>query len=963
MPRRARHFVRSAAFFVLAAAVQTAAAESLTWTGAFGSDWSDGRNWNPAGPPGSANPVIIGGSVNLSNAGFTNDLSLGGTLRIYGTDGAGLSVDGAADVAGEVELMSDSGNSAYISVNNALTLSGGQLVIDAATNPLAGASPYTVYAEGGLFNNGTVLINSTASFVSNYNTSFVNNGQWLLNSYSGQNVDATISGGSFVQNSGTLAIGNSAALTISGRTFYYNGGSIQNTVLDNPDGSVPTYAGTINIVNGGLSCGVSDGNYANFNVNGSFSLLTDLPAHTNVATVISAASGPTNFSVPSNFTNNGYMQFTLLDSISGNVVAGSGLSGDVFTNRGQVYATKPNGTGGLVFYGALVNYGIVVADANVDFQNNVANEGTFDLYRGSRITMENARFNQDAGSLGLYGDTSFTITAGGFNYNGGVVNLTLNLYDSFVSFLVPDSHGLAVNAYGNLTLNSNIPINTSVFAVANMQQPSQSFSMTGETTNYGTIVLSSDDNQVSDIIVNTGPHGSQTFYNSGTLKFEHNGGTGYSVVYGTLVNNGLVHADTNIYLRNTFNENQFSIRGGVTVTLTNYAFTQDAGYLGDGGAAQVNIIGGGFNYNGGIVYATVNLYSSYLTTATTNGQGTAFNIYPGGAIYGDLAPNTVVAVVANSDAGANNLNVENNATNHGTILFNGLGGNGANLVIGNSSGTYHNAGTLNFNPDSITQSSVYGRLDNLYGGTIHINGHTVLNGGVTNYGSMTIANGATAELANNQILYQYGTLEIDGTLSLDDGAQVVPFGAYTLNVGGSYNYPGVLETDAGALVQVQGAAQRYPCADSRSAEKSSLLERGTSFRPARETSSPPAQATLSPPAQAISCPAVLATSSPTTEVNSFRRMAAASFPAARATSSPARAAPSSPPTAAILSPAAQATSATPRFSRPFTPQSFPPPPTQSSPKPAGPFPSVPATSSRTMSSKSTPAHFSRATAT
>ena len=324
--------------------------------------------------------------------------------------------------------------------------------------------------------------------------------------------------------------------------------------------------------------------------------------------------------------------------------------------------------------------------------------------------------------------------------------------------------------------------------------------MPADATNYGTIVCRADRGLPAYLQAGDGTN---NFTNNGTFSAENDGSGATFTLVGTFVNNGVANFDTNSELAgNTSNENQFNIASGVTVRMDGPRFNQDVGTLGNDGSSSIELHGGGFNYNGGVVRGTVYLYNAYLSTGVSNVQGTVFNAYNQITLNGNLAPGAILNVIAPSPNGANYLYVQDGATNHGLIKLINTSGYGIDMHIGDDTGTFHNAGTLNFSPDHSSSNSVYGNLVNT--GGIYVNGYTLFNGSITNNGSLYVNFGATAELKDNQTLYQNGTLEIDGTLCLDAGAQIIPAGAYTFKVGGKFSYPSSLNVGSGADVEVQG---------------------------------------------------------------------------------------------------------------------------------------------------------------
>ena len=213
---------------------------------------------------------------------------------------------------------------------------------------------------------------------------------------------------------------------------------------------------------------------------------------------------------------------------------------------------------------------------------------------------------------------------------------------------------------------------------------------------------------------------------------------------------------------------------GVNLNIGNARFNQDGGYLGTNGNNHIRVYNGGFNLNGGRVYGTVDLTNSYFSTSVSNANGLVFNVLSGGSgtLYGNLSSGAEVYVYADAAGGSNFLYLDNNAVNNGFMKFIASGGYGININVGNNTGTLNNAGIINFHPDSTTFNSLYGSLQNT--GSVFVNGYTIFNGNVNNNGFFAINKGGIAEIGTNSTFYQNGTLQIDGTLSLDQGGKNRP---------------------------------------------------------------------------------------------------------------------------------------------------------------------------------------------
>ena len=443
----------SCALAISAAASRFASAVD-TWTGAVSNDWGDGRNWSDGVQPDYYADAYVGGSPTCSGPfGFgaaMANLTLAGTLNLYATPQGyvTLSVANNITLSGSIQLEQSYGERAGVGAGGAINIqSGGNL--SAISAPDSTASDFSDL--GGVVNNSGTLDLAARTFV---NSDINNNNQFIAGGGSFFTTISTL--GNISQNAGTLYLNDNTNIDILGGTFNFNGGSIQRSTFLNGDGSNPSYKGTITLESGTLAFRVSDGGQAVINAIGGLTITTDVPTGAYVNAVASSVT------VPDTFTNNGNIFFSLNSNVGVQLKTASG--GGVITNNGTMVSSTTDPTCILSINSAFVNYGTVIASSTVFFNNNVANEGTINLY-GANLTMLNARFNQDAGTLGTSGDTSLNIYTGRFNYNGGLVYLTVNLYDSTLSLPIADGHGIGIDAYGTNTIVSDIPAHATLFSL------------------------------------------------------------------------------------------------------------------------------------------------------------------------------------------------------------------------------------------------------------------------------------------------------------------------------------------------------------------------------------------------------------------------------------------------------------------------------------------------------------------
>ena len=197
----------------------------------------------------------------------------------------------------------------------------------------------------------------------------------------------------------------------------------------------------------------------------------------------------------------------------------AGDGNGVFTNRSSLIMTANVPSSYISMEGALVNFGTINTYANLTLARNVANEASFNLGDGYAINMSRRSFNQDAGTLGTFGDTHFVMNNGIFNFNGGTIYLTVDLYNSTLGVNVPDGQGVAFNSWNNVYLSSNIPANTSLYSIADSTHGGAAVYAPANAVNYGSMTLVANDGYSSGIQAGDG---SSTFYNNGYLAILRN---------------------------------------------------------------------------------------------------------------------------------------------------------------------------------------------------------------------------------------------------------------------------------------------------------------------------------------------------------------------------------------------------------------------------------------------------------
>jgi hypothetical protein len=787
---------------ICAALPRFARAANVNWENTSGGFWDDASNWSPRAIPTLTDNVSF-----LINSTYTTTiinnqaaatLTLNASkvdLQIIGngiTGGSDLAVSGDANLtAGHIQLQSSNGYATSLEVGGNLTIgSNGSLT---AFTPDSGGFSIT----GTILNAG--VISDAAS--TNFTGVVTNSNIFSIGVAAGTPTTASFVESSFVQSAGTLFLNDNTDLSIIDGSFSYSGGTIQRSTSYNPDASRPDGDGTISLYNSFLYLPIADGGGATINGFQNIGLLGNLPANTFLYLTSNGITGAASLDISNGTANNGTLVIRTANGYPGTIEVDDGTS--TFINNGELIMTDLANSGVVQMDGVLINNGQINAYDNFTLTAHTVNNGSFNIGDGVSVSMLSATFDQNAGNFGNTGSTVFTLYNSTFNFNGGQVFLTINLYgNSTLKLAVPDGLGVGFNAYQQLNLIGNLPPHATLFSIGNGVTGSSNLIVQNNATNFGNITLVADNGYHADITVD----GGGVFNNNANLNIvtDDSGGMDFN---GAFVNRGTVHTNVPIIFgANVANEASFGIAGGTTVYMYNARFNQDAGYLGDNGSAHFYAYNTLFNYNGGVVNATVDLYGgSTVSTSVANGGGAAFNIYGSGTIRGNFAPNTTFVGIANGVYGSADLYMDQNPTNFGHLYLAAANGFVNELHIGDGTGTLTNAGSLTFSTDSQSTTIVVGTVVNGVNGSLFVQGATYFYGTLNNFGTMTIPQGATAYITDGQTLYQNGTLILDGTINLGAGSTVVPAGAFNFNVGGSFNYPSDFPIAGGGNLTASGA--------------------------------------------------------------------------------------------------------------------------------------------------------------
>ncbi|MGN6366667.1 MAG: beta strand repeat-containing protein [Phycisphaerae bacterium] len=793
-PRSARPLCPLLALAVVLAS--NAFAADYSWTNAAGGSWSQSSNWSPNGVPTSADSVSI--SLNASytvTAPFANsvaNLTLNAplaTLLLPSSDtlgSASLSAYPITITAGHLRLAPAN--------NYSVSVAGSSLNVGAAgfvDMPAPSSSLGTVVLSADVNNNGTITDSTTTTITG----LFTNNGAYALGTPSAASTLATVQGnGAFLQAAGNLTLQNNATLKLANTAFIFSGGAINNSSVANlSTGLAPADGGAIVLTgNAGLSTTIADGHGAVFNACNNLTLVSDFSYNTGLVLEANSNFGSALLNLPTPFTNRGEISLRSDDGYAATVNVNNG-DGD-FVNAG-ILATDSNAGRYAVINGRFVNTGTVLAFSDLTLNANASNQGDIHLSNGTSLRMSNARFNQDAGTLGDNLSTTFVIHNGAFNFNGGQINTRISLNDnSSLSTSTPDGHGAVFVAYNTPHLSGDLAANTSLGVYADSAHSGALLNVDTNATNYGALTLFANDGYGATLNGN--------FINAGTLSF-NTSTAGSATMNGTLVNTGTLNVGLPLLMKaNASNAGTLNLAANASISMTNARFNQDSGALGNDGSTQFLIVNGGFNYNGGQVKLTVyTAGDSYLSTSVPDGAGAAFNMYGTGRLHGNLANNTTVNSIADSSHASALFYVDADAHNYGTLSIGAFDGYGNTLHIGNDHDTLTNHGTLNFNGNAAHDISV-GEINNL--GAINVNRNTYFYGNTTNNGSLYIAKNATAYVTDGTNLFQNGNLTIDGTLDLGNGSSLIPGGFYSINVGGTLDIHSALGLPSGGNLTVSG---------------------------------------------------------------------------------------------------------------------------------------------------------------
>lgn len=475
-----------------------------------------------------------------------------------------------------------------------------------------------------------------------------------------------------------------------------------------------------------------------------------------------------------------------------------------FINTGTI-SVPAAGTGTRFIEGTLTNQGtvqvdmplILISDVVVPLNNVIANEGTWTLSAtGSITTQQSPRFEQRSGTFTNNG--AWVQQLGTWHYQGGDVNGTpvVMTFTSSLSF-----GGAAVNPFdiaiegATTSLATDITSGVTVLVRATDALPDARLNPVPSTTvNNGTIALVRSGfmpNLNSIIIIPA----TRTLTNAGTLSVPDGGGVRrIDASGGTFNNAGTVDIDRDFVLNiGTFtNSGIWDVDPTSNVT-TNSAnptnFTMLDGTLTVDGTFLVSG-GGTFRYEGGEIEGT--------SPVTTKGIGLFFTgtVPPApfaisavgiNTMLTDLPADITVRVEGDDDFGGGDAILHaSGITNNGTIELTSTSiDTNHDADLRSVTTPFTNNGTIRSAVGSGNGQRIWqGSAQRIINGTVDVDRDLNLSlpGGsyVTNAGATwDIASGASAFTGGQPFTQTGGTLDIDGTLLLNQSPLIYSGGVTT----------------------------------------------------------------------------------------------------------------------------------------------------------------------------------------
>ncbi len=656
------------------------------------------------------------GNPQLHLDGSAGDITLGTNIFFQtsnNTEGALRNLAGNNTVAGRINLTGGGGDTAVVSVDGTLTLSG-QITTDYATVRNLRLRGNGNGEVSGAIDNGS----STIGLIRENGT-----GTWTL---SGSNSYTTAT----LVNEGTLAVGGAKGFIASALTINPTG---RFSVVND------SFANSINRLSDSSTLTLNGGTFDYFHTGGAVNYSETagpLVANSNTSTVWTSQADETQTSVLTfaSLARNGTAAIDF---------RGTGLGVD---DRNKILFTTPPGTGLLGLWAtynttsyAAYDPALGIVDASASYLRNLTAKGPAtiedDATLGARITSEGTEgpialagattsslksLLQNCTTDSTVGMTNQTLLVDDLMIAAGQANLTLGTAQD-EGLIMPLAAGgtltLINQSDSTLTLNAAVTNNTSASKI--IKQGNGLVKLNGRNAYTGTTLIS-----------------------NGTLEF--GGGSTQSIAgaisgAGTLVKSG--NGTLTLSGANTYT-GPASIRQGILVAQNNAAFgNASTGTVVESGATLD--VGGTMAANG----LTIGAESFTVSGAGVNGMG---------------------AIVNNGSAD------QQNALSRITLVDNTIFGGGRRWDIRGSTPTLTMNGYdvtkvstnfINFSATSVNPDGIGGTGDiDVQGGSFGMDGGARLNGSAAN--TMTVRGGAQLQMYNVSV----ATNTAPWTLNLDHNA-------------------------------------------------------------------------------------------------------------------------------------------------------------------------------------------------
>ncbi len=779
-----------------------AMAQTHTWVGGGGQNWSNPFNWTPQSVPqaggdwaliGGGNSVLMDGNYSLGGLtiGTGADLSVQNAFALF-FSGATLTNNGVLKVNHNVGPYGT-----YVRFDADTTLQGsGRLTLNA--NP-------SDYNTAYIFTNGTTVVNGsghTIDGVGRIQGSWTNQGT-IVAAVSGYSLDLNCN----ISNSGVIRATNGAYTTLRGNITQEPGGQI---VADN--GTTYLYSqaytgGSISAINGGVTSvvgsstpslsGVSTLGPLNIPTGSALVLSTIGDQHNGVITV-NDSYGP--YGTYVRFDQSGVMQGTCTLQLNANASDYNTaylLTNGVTVQLPSTYTVQGRGR----IYGNWINEGTIQTtgsgnslDLNANFENRNIIKATNQAYltlRGNFTQTASGTLLGDNSDLYFYNQSysGGTATAS----NGGRLYVTNGSVPSFSGMktngpiVIPTGSGLVFATTGE-ALNSTIVVNESTGPYGTYVR----FDQTGTLGGTGVVQLNAQPADLNTAYMNangctiTVPpswtvQGAGRVYGSWINEsLFSTTGAGNSFDFANFfTNNGTVRASNGAYLTPRAGLQQgpggkFKAETGSVVYLYSTSYT--GGEMIASGGAQLYVVGGhtptlsGVKTTGplniptgsSIVFATTG--EVHDGTLTVNSDGGPYSTYMRWDQTGTLAGNqNIILNGTASDLNTSYLNANGcTITVPSTTSITGSGRFYGSWV-NNSTISTGPGGGLNF-ANAFTNNATV-KADN--------GSYLVLNNPVTQ--------GAAGkfDVTNNSVTYLYSTSYSGGTLNADATSQIYVVDGHT----------------------------------------------------------------------------------------------------------------------------------------------------------------------------------------